>query len=166
MRINHTDEERSRIAECLHYDPESGSFTWLVDAARNVKAGRVAGTIGPQGYRFIKLEGRRHAAHRLAWLLATGEWPIGQIDHINGDKADNRICNLRDVTAAINTQNQRRAHSRNKLGLMGVFAFEGKFRSAVELSGKKTYLGTFDTPEAAHAAYLQAKRQLHPGFTA
>ena len=106
-------------------------------------------------------------AHRLAWALHTGDWPKGDIDHINGDESDNRLANLRDVSKSINQQNKRRPRTDNKVGLLGVswHARGRKWRAQITVQGTRMYLGLFTTPDAAHAAYLEAKRMLHPGCT-
>jgi hypothetical protein len=105
-------------------------------------------------------------AHRLAWCIAYGEWPSLEIDHINGDAGDNRLCNLRNVDRATNAQNKRRAQCTNKSGIQGVETHAvGRLSASVWVGGKRVYLGRFDTAEEAHAAYVAAKRRLHQGCT-
>lgn len=87
------------------------------------------------------------------------------IDHINGDKLDNRALNLRLATVKANAENQTRAHPRNKVGLLGVSLRRGKFRALIQHNGKRMALGTFDTAEAARERYVQVKRVLHKGST-
>ena len=149
----------------LNYDPDTGIFCWRVQPSRNVKAGVVAGTVNHDGYIRIKIDGTLFMAHRLAWLYVYGAWPQDQIDHINGDKRDNRIANLRDVSRSVNMQNQVRAQKDNKSGLRGVSWNKNKKRweAGISVNGRNEYLGSFDTTEAAHAAYLAAKLRLHPG---
>lgn len=96
----------------------------------------------------------------------TGSWPKDQIDHINGDRTDNRFSNLRDVTNEINNQNKKRAQSNNRLGLLGVCHHQGGFRARIAVNGKSKCLGVYLTPELAHQVYLDAKRRLHHGFVA
>jgi hypothetical protein len=162
-----------RLRELLHYDPDTGVFTWKVDHP-NRRAGSIAGTQAKHevtSYRMITADGRRYYAHRLAWLYMTGEWPAHEIDHLSGDGIDNRWCNLRDVTKAINQQNLRVARAHSATGLLGAFPLKRKnaagklFFSTIVVDGKATYLGTFYTPDEAHAAYLAAKRALHAGCT-
>jgi hypothetical protein len=97
----------------------------------------------------------------------TGAWPLFEIDHRNGIGTDNRWKNLRDGTRSFNIQNQRRARSDNKTGFLGVHRSGKKerkgFVAKIQLDGKQRYLGVFSTAEAAHAAYLAAKRRIHPG---
>ncbi len=102
----------------LEYEPSTGVFTWS-KALKNQSAGKQAGIIEAKGYRQIMLHGHRYKAHRLAWLIMTGEWPRDQIDHINGVKDDNRFANLREAT---NAQNKRNGNVRadSKSGYKGV----------------------------------------------
>jgi hypothetical protein len=154
-----------RLRELLHYDPETGLFTRLVVTCNKVKIGDVAGTLHYTGYFNIRVLGVIHQAHRLAWLHAHGNWPAGDIDHLNGIRTDNRLCNLRDVVRRVNTENQRKAKRRNIVGLLGVSPWRNRFMAQIQVRGKKRYLGMFDTPEEAHAAYLKAKREHHEGNT-
>lgn len=94
-----------------------------------------------------------------------GVMPIACIDHINGVRDDNKISNLRDVSVAENTQNQRHPNRVNKSGFLGVFKCRDKWRAAIELGGKTIAIGRFDSPELAHHAYIETKRRLHPGCT-
>jgi hypothetical protein len=155
-----------RLREVLSYDPESGRFEWKRNTSRKKLAGRSAGGLQVcSGYQRLSVDGRRYFAHRLAWLYVNGVWPSGQIDHVNGHRSDNRISNLRDVTHAVNTQNQRAPRSTNRSGYLGTAFFEGRWSAYIGIDGKSKYLGRYLTPEAAHAAYVEAKRQLHPGCT-
>lgn len=157
-----TDLTVERLRELLDYDPDTGLFTWRVRTRNSVKFGDVAGCFSSTGYWQIQIDGRKHRAHRLAWLYVTGEWPTSDLDHINGIRDDNRIANLRAATRSENGQNQREPQSHNKVGYLGVHSHQGKFRAIIILDGKKKHIGCFPTPEAAHAAYLEAKRRLHP----
>lgn len=152
------------LSKALSYDPETGRFVWLIGPRPGIRAGDEAGTFS-NGYRDICYRGEHIGAHRLAWLFAYREWPRWEVDHINGDRADNRICNLRDVTTAMNTQNQLRPTVRSKTRFMGVSFCGSRFRAAIYVNGRTKHLGRFETPEAAHEAYVTAKRELHPGCT-
>lgn len=105
-------------------------------------------------------------AHRLAWFYVNGVWPKGHIDHIDGNKTNNSIDNLRDVSRSMNLQNQKKAHRGKSSGLpLGVHLSRGgRFMAQLRVNGKNKSFGTFDTPESAHEAYLQAKEYYHPGY--
>lgn len=155
-----------RLRELLHYEPSTGVFTRLMTSGGR-KAGTVAqGNLSDQGYWMISVCSKQYRAHRLAWLYVHGVWPE-QIDHINGVKSDNRIANLRCVSRSVNLQNQRRAQSSNRTGLLGVSLRQGenKWQAQIMVNGKRYTLGRFTTPELAYAAYLKAKRELHEGCT-
>lgn len=153
------DLEHSRVKELLSYDPESGIFMWNPRPAGHQRK--------DSGYVSIEVDGNEIKGHRLAWFMFYGVWPTGLIDHINGDKSDNRIENLRDATHKINAQN-RRVHMKNSAQkLLGVCwnKARSKWQAGIGHEGKNRYLGLFDTPEEAHEAYLKAKRLLHDGCT-
>ena len=154
-----------RLRELLTYDADTGLFTRLVQTCNRVKVGDVAGRTDSHGYRQISVLGRKILAHRLAWLYIHGTWPSDQIDHINGVRSDNRIANLRDTSNAINRQNERRARSNNQHGFMGVSTHGTRWKAKIGVDGNPRYIGSYDTPELAHAAYIEAKRLLHPGCT-
>lgn len=151
----------------LLYDPNSGVFTWINPTANNVKAGSIAGSTNSHGYSHIKYDGNNYKAHRLAWYITHGRWPIGQIDHIDGNRLNNSIANLRDVSIIFNAQNQRSPHKRNTSGFIGVSWHKqnSKWQARIRFDGKIKYLGLFQTPKAAYDAYLTAKRKLHEGCT-
>ena len=155
-----------QLKDALTYDSDTGKFVWKTRPSRAVKAGDVAGCVEKRiGYVTIGIKGRIYKAHRLAWLYVYGQWPNGLIDHINGDKADNRIANLRDVFADSNSQNVRKSNSRNKSGFMGVIWFQNKWRASMSVNGKSKWLGDYNTPEEAHQVYLEAKRKYHAACT-
>lgn len=141
----------------LDYNPKTGQFTWKVKRAAAVNAGDVAGTTHKKGYIIIRILNKNYKAHRLAWLFMKGEWPDGHLDHINRVRNDNRIENLRIATFAENNWNAG-IRTDNTSGVKGVSQDKGsrKWRSQISINGKKVYLGTFDTEDAASAAYLSA----------
>jgi hypothetical protein len=153
----------------LSYDADTGIFRWLVSPRFSVPAGTVvAGERLARRYLHIGILNKRYPAHRLAWFYFHGEWPKGLIDHINGDPSDNRIANLRDCSASVNSQNQRGPHSRSTTGFLGVTATGSKkrpYRAQINCSGKLHYIGIFETAEKAYAAYVERKRELHEGCT-
>ena len=151
------------LKRLLKYDPLTGVFTRLTKTTRS-KVGDEAGC-SCRGYRRIHIDGFDYQAHRLAWFYVYGEWPKYDIDHINGNRSDNRIANLRDVPKGINIQNQKSAHPGSESGLLGVSWNKTKWRAKITLNGQIKYLGHYDDKYEAHEAYLKAKRQMHEGCT-
>lgn len=157
-----------RLREVLKYDPVAGLFVNLVTRSNSSKAGQVIGCLdNSTGYLKLGLDGGTYHLHRLAWLYVTGEYPQGQIDHINGIRSDNRFCNLRDVPQRTNLQNRRSATPGSKSGLLGVYlhSHSGLWHATIVSAGKKHSLGYFKDKHEAHAAYVAAKRRLHEGNT-
>jgi hypothetical protein len=154
-----------RLREVLNYDPETGVLTRLVRTARRIRIGDVAGNVDTRGYLRLEIDGRQYAAHRLAWLHMTGEWPPADIDHINGERTDNRWSNLRLATRAQNIRNSRR-RSTNTTGFKGVSwqSARKKWVAAITVNGIKRSLGRFDCPAEAHAAYVRAAEKYHGEF--
>lgn len=163
------DTTAARLRELFDYQEQTGDFVRLIDVgarASHHKAGTVAGTAKRSGYVMIGVDGKLYYAHRLAWLYTTGEWPKHQIDHINCNKSDNRIANLREATKAQNMQNRKAARKDSTTGELGVMRRrQGGFTAAIVVGGKNHYLGFFSTAEEAHAAHVEAKRKLHPFST-
>ena len=164
------DIDQKQLRALLDYNQENGLFFWLNSSGRSgrIAAGSVAGSVDKTtGYRQIKLGGKRYLQHRLAYFYTTGHWPVHEIDHINAERTDNRWCNLRHVDRKTNAQNIRKPHKDNKLGVQGVRMLpSGRFSAECGgFSKKSKYIGTFDTSEAAYAAYLAAKRETHAGAT-
>ena len=153
-----------RARELLAYDPETGILTWRTRRGR-VPAGLATGCYDRDGYLDTKVDYKKYRNHRLAWLIYYGEWPRHQVDHIDGDRSNNRILNLRDISGLHNKQNQTKAHSDSEIGYIGVHRSRGKYKAAIRVDGKDVFLGRHDTPEEAHAAYIKAKRELHEGNT-
>ena len=160
-----TDLTAQRLRDLFTYDRSSGNLIRLKRTARCVRVGDVAGSLSDEGYLVVQIDGKSYKAHRLAWLHETGEWPPGDIDHRDGNRTNNRWANLRPADRSLNMQNQRRARSDNKSGLLGVGRGGNRWRASIGISGKAKHIGLFDTPELAHLAYLSAKRRLHEGCT-
>lgn len=153
----------------VSYDPLTGLFTRLVKTNRQCIMTPWAGVLTKRGNRSLCVKGSAHAAHRLAWLYMTGQWPTLEIDHINGDPADNKFANLREASSGQNKQNRHKIRSDNKHGLIGVHIHDRSkktglpvWRAKIHLNGKAHHIGLYNTPEEAQAAYVEAKRRLHP----
>lgn len=164
------DITAERVRELLSYDLETGVFRWRVNVGRwgRIKAGSETGSPDLNGHLRIQIDGTLLYAHRVAWLHVTGSWPNGDIDHIDGEPGNNRWVNLRDVPHQINTENRRRAIRGKKSGLpigVSIDARDGAYRADITVDGSTRSLGRHETPELAHAAYLDAKRILHAGCT-
>lgn len=161
---------QKRLKELLHYDPETGVFTWRSYRSVNAKAGSIAGGLcKTHGYILIHIGGRRsiggrqYFAHRLAFLYMTGEFPINHTDHINHIKDDNRWANLREATQQTNNKN-RPMQENNKSGHTGVYWYKssGKWRSQINIDGKHIHLGCFT--EKADAILARKTAEVKYGY--
>lgn len=152
---------QNRLKEVLDYNSDTGVFVRKLKQT-GVKQGKVSGSLTNEKYKVTSIDRKTYKCHRLAWLYMTGEFPNGQIDHINGNRSDNRFCNLRDVSKQQNIQNQRTAQRSNKsTGVLGTFKNGKKFAARISHGNIKKYLGTYPTIEEASKAYIAAKRDLH-----
>jgi len=150
------------LRDFVTYDPETGLFT-RKHSRRRWKAGTIlTGTHDRHGHIRIQIGPRVHAAHRLAFLYMTGGWPPQDIDHINGVRDDNRWANLRPASRADNLRNMK--PKPNKTGLKGVTLNAGRYAAHIRFNYVSHYLGRYDTPEEAHAAYVEAAHRLHGEF--
>ncbi|MBF8746854.1 HNH endonuclease signature motif containing protein [Pseudomonas monteilii] len=163
----------ARLFYCAHI----GSFTWLprplcdfvseerMKAWNTRYAGSRAGKVNSNGYLLIQINGKHYRAHRLAWLASYGKWPTQHIDHINGNKLDNRIINLRDVSSLENNRNMPLLAS-NKSGRVGVswYSARSEWVAHIKVDGRQKILGRFKSKDLAIAAREAAERELgfHP----
>ncbi|RLA59959.1 MAG: HNH endonuclease [Epsilonproteobacteria bacterium] len=149
----------NELTDLLDYSPITGEFVWKKSINNAVKVGAIAGSLKKIGYRYIGIMGKRYLAHRLAWMYIHGSMPINHIDHINRNKDDNSICNLRDVTPVENGRN-RNISKRNKSGINGVsFCNRNKkkpWSSSIVVFGKKKFLGYFASKTDAEKARDEA----------
>jgi hypothetical protein len=150
------------LTAMLVYHPATGTFTWRANFGQRCRVGATAGSAHKDGYLQVQLKRKKYLLHRLVWVFETGTWPTAQIDHINGDRKDNSFVNLREANHSLNLQNQRHARADNQTGLLGATRNGRRFKAVITLRGVRTFLGNFPTPELAHAAYLLAKRAMHP----
>lgn len=171
------DLSQSLIRELLDYDPETGLLTWRTRPrsmfATELAArawiprftGKIAGVRSGSGYLILGIFGRRYMAHRICWVHAVGEIGLLQIDHINGTRDDNRLCNLRAVTAVENCRNKK-TMSNNKSGVNGVCWMGGRKRWVAQIgsNGTQRVVGSFHTFEEAVAARMAAEKAIgfHP----
>lgn len=151
-----SDLTAQRLRSLLTYDPDAGTFTWRVDRGGGARHGDIAGSSDQTGYVRIWIDRNRYLAHRLAWLYVHGEWPKHHLDHKNRDRSDNRISNLRQASPTQNAINRKLPQ--------GVHPVGNRFQARISVDGDRRHLGCFSTPEAAHAAYVAALRDLHGEF--
>ena len=155
----------ARLREVLSYDAKSGLFEW--NFYRGGRAGRNGkpGHLNDQGYVIISIDRRRYRAHRLAWLYTHGAWPDEDIDHINRDRTDNRLANLRPVTRSQNLQNMS-LRSDNASGFKGVYLDKHgmKWCAEIKAGGRRIKLGRFGTARSAADAYDRAAAEHFGAF--
>ena len=145
------------LKEIFCYYPDTGLFVR--------RSGRYAGVAGSNTSRYVDVSigNRMFQAHRLAWLYVYGSFPKGAIDHINGDKRDNRLFNLREATRSENGCNRGKGKA-NSSGFKGVDLWCGKWRARIKKHGKSVFLGYFEIAEKAHEAYCDAAKEIHGNF--
>lgn len=151
--------DQEYLKKRLHYDPDTGVFTWIAQC-KGIVVGSTAGSTMVNGYVSIGLDTGRYLAHRLAWLYMTGSWPEAEVDHKDGDPSNNKWSNLRTATRSQNAANSK-IKSTNMIGLKGVVYYDrdGFYYSRVTHNGKDIYIGRYPTKEEAHEAYLAAARK-------
>jgi len=142
------------------------SFTYFHNTGVLIRNSNGNHINGKDAYGYIQLGYRKkvYKAHRIIWAIVHNEFPIGYIDHKNGNRADNRICNLREVTYQQNCHNQYKIRKQNKSGFIGVCwnKRSSKWQAGIHVNGSYLYLGVFLTKEDAHNKYLEAKKIHHP----
>jgi|SRR5450631_139685 len=165
------------LKECVDYNRDTGIFIWLhrpechfknkrsFKQRNAARTGKQTGSFDGKGYYTISIDNKSYLSHRLAWLYEYGKFPENDIDHVDGNRLNNRISNLREATRLQNMQNQRAPRGNNKTtNLLGVSLIpsSGKFRARVTVAGKTLFSGCYKTKEEAAIAYTDAKRRFHP----
>jgi len=149
----------------LYYDRETGNFYWRVNRY-GVSKGDLAGSVDSRNkYRRIKINERLYLAHRLAWFYVSGQWPINEIDHIDRNRSNNRICNLREATHAENMMNKP-AYKNSKTGIKGVYWHKQhkKYAATIQTRGVTKHIGLYVSIESAALARKQASQKIHKQF--
>ncbi len=150
------------LKRLLHYNPETGLFTWREQYNSRTAIGSVAGGFDDRGYRKIQLCGKQYRAGRLAWFYMTGRWPTCLIDHEDRNPANDAWSNLREATFGESTHN--RLLPVGESGLRGVRCIHGnppRWEARIAVGYDRVSLGYYETAEEAHAAYLAASENLH-----
>ena len=151
------------IRHRLSYDPETGVFRWKVYPRAKRMVGQIAGSVRKTGQVVILLKNKSYLAHRIAWVYMTGVNPKGQIDHINCNPSDNRFVNLRECFAFENCRNKR-IYRNNTSGVKGVTRFRNKWSARVGVSGKKVFLGYYESLQSAAMAVKLGRASMHGEF--
>jgi len=153
---------QDRLHFLLTYDAETGAFVWNVRRGGKANAGCRCECLDSKGYYRIGIDGTRHSAHRLAWLYVHGAWPDGVIDHINRNRTDNRIANLRVISSASNTWNRGKSSAHNNPALGVSFSNDprrsSKWFAYITRNKKRIGLGHYMTKEEAIQARQRAER--------
>lgn len=166
------DLNQTIVKALFSYDPEEGLLRWRNPSGRyeRIPAGAVAGgTSNKEGYRYVTINGRLYRASRLIWLWMTGEWPPHQVDHRDRDTGNDKWENLRLADGSQNKANCRKYQGKPKSSLLkGVQAVQKRhsirYRATATKDGVRENLGSFDTEEEAHEAYLKRAKELHGEF--
>jgi len=153
-----TQEE---LRETFWYDEITGKLFRRKSIHRNL-VGKPSGCVNALGYLHVSVRDKQYLAHRLIWVYLHGTWPRS-IDHVNGNKTDNRRDNLRNCTQAQNGQNRTVKNKNNRSGIPGVswYSSRGKWTAGITVNRKTIHLGYFDTKETAAMARAEAKKSYH-----
>jgi len=161
---NNNDQEvltQGRLKELLHYNYETGVFTWRVKRMPRISAGDIAISYHPSGYLQTGIDGKRYLQHRLAFLYMLGRFPLNHVDHINHIRNDNRWRNIRESDYKMNAKNQR-MYSNNTSGCTGVIWHRNRWEAQMRINGVSVYIGVFKNKENAIKA--RKKAEIKHGF--
>lgn len=149
----------------ISYESETGNFFWNVNSGSRAKIGQKLGSYDMYGYLTVRINKKSYKLHRLAWFYVHKIWPENDVDHINGIRNDNRLCNLRCASRKTNLEN-RTCKSESETGLYGAYydKRKRKYYSAISHHNIKIHLGMFESAQEAHNAYIDAKQKLHAGY--
>jgi hypothetical protein len=151
----------AQVRDLFSYDTQAGVLLWRKHS-RPACVGQPVPVYCDRGYQKTRVNRVWCRVHRLIWMVWYGEDAPAMIDHVDGDRSNNRIENLRATDAFLNQQNRREAERGSKVALLGVSVTRtGKYRAKIRHHSREVYLGMFDTADAAHKAYLKAKKDLH-----
>jgi len=152
----------ARLRELLTYDPQTGELRWISARGNHIIPGRLAGYIS-YGYRILEVDRTPLKAHRVAWALHYDKWPTCQLDHINRDRSDNRIANLRQATFS---QNHVNSPSKIAGRPKGIYRYKKSQRwcAHIKRGGKIKHLGVFASAAEAGAAFERVAREVYGEF--
>lgn len=155
---------QNELKELLEYNVDTGIFTWKINKSP-MRSGNIAGSVAKDRYTNIQINKKIYKAHRLAWLYVYGSFPNKCIDHINGNRSDNKISNLREANHSQNGMNKK-MQSNNTSGVRGVYWNRNvkKWHAEVRLKGKRIYLGLFDSLELAELVVSETRLKYHGQF--
>ena len=147
---------QAELVTYFNYNPETGQLFWKVQLSNRTKVGAEVLGCDRNGYRRVGIHGKVYLAHRIIWCLVTGAWPTNDIDHIDGNPANNSWGNLRDVSRSVNLSNQKKRRPKTGSPLKGAYWDKNakRWMSEIKIEGVRKYLGYFNTPEEAHTAYM------------
>jgi HNH endonuclease/AP2 domain len=155
---------REYLLGILEYDKFSGLLTWIVNK-NNRRKGCVAGSINSNGYVTLWIDGKQYQSHRVIWFMVNGNWPIDEIDHIDGIRTNNAFNNLREATRSENSRNHK-VRVDNNSGVKGVYwnSKLNKWRSEINFNKKRYNIGYFKCLNEAEAAVKRKREELHLEF--